>query len=117
MPCALLLTVAGLRDVAFAQLCFLMGAIRLSVAPALRPGRWSADPQWLSTVTRESHQGCPSERALTASSQVLLLLLFFASGCCWLGARVEPGSGKHLCPPHLSSQAQLPKEKCHYGLP
>lgn len=68
VPRALLLTAAGLRDVLFAELCFLVGVIRVSVAPALRPGRWPADPHWLSIVTGESRQGSPLERALTVSS-------------------------------------------------
>lgn len=37
VPCALLFTLAGLRDVLFAQPCFLMRVIRVNVAPALRP--------------------------------------------------------------------------------
>ena len=57
---ALLLMVAGLRDVLFAHPCFLIGVIGVSVAPTLRSGRWSANPHWLCTVTGESQPGSPS---------------------------------------------------------
>lgn len=51
VPCALLLMLAGLRGGLFAQPCFLMRVIQVSVAPALIP------------------DGCPHSRTGLALSQ------------------------------------------------